>query len=173
MKPSNNLLALVSAYDPLTPLVASKEEFKERSLLFLARVEPCLKPVGALFEDSLRHRRFQQHQFDALLSIALDAGLDLLFSTPLPELVRNDSRKSLITDAIGNIPTFDGTVHDGLVEQLKYYRMDNIQRRTAEAELYFGCPCFVICRFRNPATGDTHYKTTVMHPFLRFLCRMA
>ena len=169
MFPSNNLLALVRAYDLFTPDVKSEEEFRMQSVLFLTDLEPYIKPVRCLFEGYDRKCKHLQNRFDALLSVAFDVGLDVLQSTSLPDLVMRDAPKQQVITAINSIPTFSGTMRQDIVLQMQRYGYPSLSRRQAEAELYCGRIYFSIGRSPDPVTGDIAYRPHVLHPFLRFL----
>ena len=172
MKPSNNLLAIVRAYDLMTPPAKTNEEFRLQSQLFLNDIMPYIKAINPLFQNGKRNPQQEQCQFDALLSVAFDIGLDLFFDSPLAAITPTTASKKKLREAFLSTPAFDDRLRPELMCQMKLYKMPPLSRRGIEFRLFIGAPTFTICRRLDPSGSKAIvYAPSVMHPLLQFLCR--
>ena len=167
MKPSNNLFALVRAYDTVTPPAHDKDEMILQSQSFLMMMEPYAKAITPLFENYTKKSPAVQNRFDAVMSIASDIGLDFLFATDLPDAVRRQAGKSDIRAAIHSIPEFCGMMRPELQEQMKLYGIRQSTRRSVEFDLFYGLTLFTFGRTK--IEGEIVYAPYVLHPFFRFM----
>ena len=79
-----NLFALTSAYDLVNPLAHSLQEFREQQQRLLDLVAPLADDVQRLFNFSTSQSPKDQYRFDALRSVAVDAGVEVLAASALP-----------------------------------------------------------------------------------------
>ena len=171
MQPSNNLFALVRAYDHITQPAKTIEEFRTQSQCFLDEITHYANSIAPLFANNDKKANVQS-RYDATLSIVFDIGLDLFFDSGLPECIRNKTSKSTIRAAIESIPSPSCSLRPELEEQLTAYHIPLMSRRAIEVELFFGIPLFTIGRCLSNADGkrgEIVYGVSVLHPFLRFL----
>ncbi len=171
LKSSQNLFALIRAYDLDTPDVVSRDDFRVQSQHFINLAAPYEGAIGALVAHSaLCNTPLAQFCFNALMSIAIDVGLDFLYLTSLPDLVTAGAGKKAISDAIRAIPAFSDRLRPTIADELKLYCQPCQPRRLVEADLFFGNVAYAIGRHKN-AAGQILYGPYALHPFFRFLSR--
>lgn len=180
--PTKYFQALVMAYDPFTPLAESAEELEWQSMLLAQESEPLLEVVRPAFA-STRPDAASQCRFDALMSVAMDVGVEMLQSFPLLDLVAQGAPKSQVQRALMAMPECFGTLRPFLADELRSYGLPQHSRRYYEAQLYAGHVTFVVGRRLPPGepTGtrvvterrDSYFRfgPSVLHPFLQFFCR--
>ncbi len=167
MKPSLNAMALVRAFDLITPSAEDKDAFRIQSQLFLDMAEYCVDAVASLVSQNDSHPQTVQDRFDALLSLACDVGIETLLESPIPPLLGKEVPKSLVCQAFLAIPAFEDTLRDELKEQLQQYRLPLMPRRRYELELFYGNVFFRIGRTVD-CKGAIVYAPSVLHPMYRF-----
>ena len=170
--PSQTVLALVRAFDLVTPPAATKEEFRCQSQLFIDSVIPYVDTVASLLEGCDMHRQSTQNRFDALLSVAYDVGIDVLMESALPELLSRRPSKSAVTAAFMSLPAYEEVLRDELVGQLALYKLPLLPRRRFEVELFYGNIYFAIGPTLDTA-GNRVYAASVLHPLYRFFYAVA
>lgn len=175
--------ALVMAYDPFAPLAESLEELQNQSLLLAMDAEPLLAPLRAALAQT-QPENAAQCRFDALMSVAMDVGAEMLQSYPLLELVAQGAPKGTVQRALMEIPECFGTLRPFLADELRAYGLPQHSRRYYEAQLYGGHVTFVVGRRLPPGEamgtrvvterGDSFFRfgPSVMHPFLQYFCRL-
>ena len=187
MFPSNNLFALVRAYDLVTVPVREKEAFVGQGREFLCDIKPYADAITPLFartngKTKTRERKsLIQYRFDAMLSVAYDVGLEIFFDSALPSILQGRHSKRAIRDAFHSVPVCYGVMRPELEEQMRAYRMKVMQRREVEMFLFLGQPIFTIGRCREgggkrPDGGKGGargiiYSVSVLHPLFQFLYR--
>lgn len=172
MSPSNNLFALVSAYDLTRPPAVSKEDLREQGQLFLNELMPYIDAIQPLVKKCSRSSESLQCRFDALLCVSYDAGLDLFFDSRLPSLVNTSCSKGKLLEAFNDIPVMNGILRPELEKQMRLYKMPICPRRENEMRLFIGAPIFTFGRCKDPSCHNRIiYGTSVMHPLLQFLSR--
>lgn len=167
MNPSLFSYAIVRAFDPETPPTASKEEFAMQCELFNRAVEPFLPDLSALVADAQVPSRNRQKLFDALVSVAHDASPDVLFSSDLPEVLKQRHSKRMLRDAFEAIPSFYSVMRPDVEATLANYRMPLMERRYYEYFLATGCAFLMIGRTR--LDGEIVYSPHALHPLLQWL----
>ena len=172
MLPSNNLFALVRAYDLEASPAKEKEVFISQGKQFLCDIEPYAEAIAPLFAGSGRKSSLAQFHYDAMLSVAYDIGLELFFDSRLPALIHGSHSKKAIRDAFLSLPVCYGVLRPELEEQMLSYRIKPMSRRAIEMFLFLGQPYFTIGRCRNPTYSDEIvYSVSLLHPFYQFLYR--
>ena len=173
MFPSNNLFALIRAFDITTPPAKSKEEFRTQGEQFLDAVKPYAEALSPYFRDKKIKATILQFQFDALLSVAYDIGTELFFDNRLHEIIGKKYSKNTLFNIFTAIPVFEGTLRHELAEQMHLYKMSPLTRREIEYRLFIGAPVFEIGRCKDPSgSGEIIYAPNVLHPFFQFLYRI-
>ena len=169
---SNNLFALISAYNLTMPPAKSLDEFRSQSQEFIFTIKPFVDELSALFRKKGKVSLKEQFQFDAFLSVAFDAGLELFFDSRLPGILNKPCGKRTILEAFTSVPEWEGTLRPALAKQMSLYRMPPLSRREIEMQLYIGAPTFAIGRCKDPSDPKSIvYAPSVMHPIIQFLCR--
>ena len=167
MTPSNNLYALVRAYDLATPYASDRQHLRMQAQEFLEELSPLIPEVNDIVSCYDVEKHMMQNSFDALLSVAYDAGIDALYLYGLADVVHRRVGIRAFVEVFSAVPTFHSQLRPELRHKFSEYHIDEPSRRQAEAELFFGRPYFSI----GPTLDDNGVKVfgpTVLHPFYRF-----
>ena len=173
MIPSMNFAALVMAYKSTTPPANSVEEYRQQIRQLFDEAAPLLQAVDVWVCSCRRQLDKPQYAFDALLSIALDIGIDGIADSPLPGLLRTTTSKRSLANAILALPVRLGSLRPELETQLRHYGIVKKggpvpSRRHFESRLFDGISFFSIGRTLAP-DGNIVYAPMVLHPI--FLMR--
>ena len=152
-------------------MVADIKEMRVQAQILLDDVAPLAKTISSLFSGNSKGSVVQQNRFDALLSVAYDAGLDAFFCSPLPDTVRCPMTKTAITAAFLSVPEFDSQLRPELKQQLLSYRVPLLSRRGFEAALFFNNIYFSFGRTVSPMEQEMIYAPYVLHPIVSFMMR--
>ena len=153
----------------MTPPACNKEAFREQTIDFLNAIMPVAEVIEPLFAG-VAGDPLVQFRYDATMSIAFDAGIELFMDSPLPALVAAGAKKGVVHDAMTALPVFDDRLRPELTEQMQLYKMTPLPRREYEYRLYCGEPYFTIGPTLNKE-NEKVFAPSVMHPFYRFLLK--
>ena len=171
MRPSNNLFALIKAYDTNYSPAKDLKEFRTQSQLFLDEIEPYCHTVNRAMGKTSRADCGRQNHFDAMVSIAYDMGLDLFNATKLPALACGMASNAAMRHTRLALPCFNNTLRNELAESMRQYNMEYHSRRELEYKLWCGQPVFTIGRTK---IGDRIvFAPSVLHPVYSFLMALA
>lgn len=166
MKPSNNLYAIVRAFDLATPYAADRQQLKMQAQEFLEEISPLIPAVKDIVLGYHVDEPMMQDCFDALLSVAYDAGIDALYVYGLSDVMHRCIGISAFVEVFSAVPSFQSQLRPELRRKFSKYHIEEPSRRQAEAELIFGSPYFGI----GPSLDDRGVKVfgpTVLHPFYK------
>ncbi len=130
-----NFAALVMAYKSTTPPANSVEEYRQQIRQLFDEAAPLLQAVDVWVCSCRRQLDKPQYAFDALLSIALDIGIDGIADSPLPGLLRTTTSKRSLANAILALPVRLGSLRPELETQLRHYGIVKKRRSRPLASL--------------------------------------
>lgn len=169
MNITQNIFALVWAFNPSIPPAESKKQLRQMERSFLESVSPLMDIVSEIFKGVKTTNPFNlQCRREAMLSILYDCGIDVFLQSGVTGLILSGASRREIAHAICDIPAMGNTIRPSLLPQLEKYSIMPLDRRHFEAELYNGNIFFTIS-LQLDEEGRRVYAPAVISPFYRFL----